>query len=76
MMKEIIKFSHCKLSIIYMIGWLVGIMVFNATFNNISKKLFRGSQLYWWRKPEEPAKATDLSQVIHKLYHIMLYTSS
>jgi hypothetical protein len=43
-------------------------MALNATFNNIS--VYRGSQFYWWRKPEYPEKTTDLMQVTDKLYHV------
>jgi hypothetical protein len=37
------------------------LMVFNATFNNISVISWR--QFYWWIKQEDPEKTTDLSQV-------------
>jgi hypothetical protein len=48
-------------------------MVFNATFNNILV-------MSWWsvllvEETEGTGKTTDLSQVIDKRYHIMLYTS-
>ena len=36
-------------------------------------QLYRGGQIYWWRKSEYPEKTTDLSQVIDILYHIMLH---
>jgi hypothetical protein len=38
-------------------------------------QLYRGGKLYWWRKPKDLEKTTDLSQVNEKKYHKMLYTS-
>ena len=47
-------------------------MGFNATFNNMLVTVYHGSQIYWWRKPEDPEKTTDLPQVCLNLYHLKL----
>ena len=36
-------------------------------------QLYRGGQIYCWRKPEGPEKTIDTSQVTDKLYHTMSY---
>jgi hypothetical protein len=37
-------------------------MVFISTFNNIS--VISWQSVYWWRKPEDPEKTTELSQTL------------
>jgi hypothetical protein len=36
-------------------------------------QLYRGGQIYWWRKPEYLEKTNDLPKVTDKHNHIMLY---
>ena len=48
-----------------------GVMVFNATFNNISVISWRAVSLV--KETGVPGETTNLWQINEKLYHIMLY---
>jgi len=61
-----IFFYHGNMSMVY-INLVLGLMVFNATFNNISA--------ISWRSVLLVEETTDLPQVTDKFYHIMLYNS-
>jgi hypothetical protein len=71
--RSLFCFIYRFYEILYMNEVWFGLGLWCLTPLSIIFQLYRGSQFYWWRKPEYLEKTSNLSQVTGKLYHMMLY---
>ena len=65
--------SHWYLQIFHLFYKELGLGLWCLTLLSTIFQLCHGGQLYWWRKPEDPQKTTDIPQITDKIYCIMLY---
>ena len=62
--RSLITFPKIDIVALYkkIYAWFIVFKAISTIF-----QLYRGGQVYWWRKPEYPEKTMDLPQVTNKL---------